>query len=230
MLFFKKSVITRGLAWLSGRTKTSLMARNNISRAFSSQAQEVDVEDLQFAGIEEEGRDLDRPKFELLREIKEKYDIKDTSINRYLEEQVILVDENDQETGCLSLLESHLNTETFGKDLTHRAFSLLIFDDNGKLLIQKRSPLKIAFPETWGNSCCSHPLYNIEEERDVEENLGVRRAAVRRALTELNLHFDVKEIASVGRIYYRERGEEYFGESESNQIYLFSAFPNFFGS
>ena len=93
-----------------------------------------------------------------LQQIKTQYNIKDTSLNRYLEEKVILVDSQDQPIGDMSLLESHLSDRIAEENLTHRAFSLLLFDSNYNLLVQRRSLKKIAFPGTWGNSCCSHPL------------------------------------------------------------------------
>ena len=117
-----------------------------------------------------------------LKRMQEKYNIKDENLERYLEEQVILVDKKDNEVGQMSLLESHLTENIFEKNLTHRAFSLLLFDDEYNLLLQKRSKIKIAFPEYWGNSCCSHPLANIPEEKETKDNLGARRAGSRRAM------------------------------------------------
>lgn len=157
-----------------------------------------------------------------LQQIKTQYNIKDTSLNRYLEEKVILVDPEDNQIGEMSLLESHLSDRIEEDNLTHRAFSLLLFDSEYNLLVQRRSLKKIAFPGTWGNSCCSHPLYNLENERVEQESLGVRQAAERRSEQELSLTIKHENIIPAGRIYYREFGEEFFGESEIDHI-LFSA-------
>ncbi|MGI9221383.1 MAG: isopentenyl-diphosphate Delta-isomerase [Woeseiaceae bacterium] len=67
-------------------------------------------------------------------------------------EQLILVDENDSETGFLSKAECH-----DGAGQLHRAFSVFLFNDAGELLIQRRSPLKRLWPGYWSNTCCSHP-------------------------------------------------------------------------
>ena len=46
--------------------------------------------------------------------------------------------------------------------LLHRAFSCFLFDPKeGKLLLQKRAPEKITFPNMWTNTCCSHPLMAV---------------------------------------------------------------------
>jgi isopentenyl-diphosphate Delta-isomerase len=67
-------------------------------------------------------------------------------------EALILVDETDREVGHLSKAKCH-----DGQGVLHRAFSLLIFNDEGELLLQQRSPRKRLWPMYWSNSCCSHP-------------------------------------------------------------------------
>lgn len=67
-------------------------------------------------------------------------------------ESLILVDEDDRELGFLSKERCHE-----GRGVLHRAFSLLIFNDRGELLLQRRSAAKRLWPRYWSNSCCSHP-------------------------------------------------------------------------
>ena len=57
------------------------------------------------------------------------------------------------------------------KNMLHRAFSVFLFNSEGKLLLQKRSDTKITFPGYWTNTCCSHPL-STEEELPEEGQLG----------------------------------------------------------
>ena len=66
-------------------------------------------------------------------------------------EQVILVDENDHETGLMLKLEAHQ------KGFLHRAFSVFIFNSKGELLLQKRALNKYHSAGLWSNTCCSHP-------------------------------------------------------------------------
>ncbi len=88
-------------------------------------------------------------------------------------EALILVDESDREVGHLSKTACH-----DGSGVLHRAFSLLIFNDAGELLIQQRAASKRLWPLYWSNSCCSHPRRSESMEtaihRRLFEELGVR--------------------------------------------------------
>jgi len=67
-------------------------------------------------------------------------------------EPLILVDDADREIGHLDRANCHA-----GSGVLHRAFSLLIFNGNGELLLQQRAAGKRLWPLYWSNSCCSHP-------------------------------------------------------------------------
>ncbi|MGH8258882.1 MAG: isopentenyl-diphosphate Delta-isomerase [Steroidobacteraceae bacterium] len=88
-------------------------------------------------------------------------------------ETLILVDEADREVGHLSKERCHAGT-----GVLHRAFSLLVFNADGALLLQRRSPAKRLWPLHWSNSCCSHPRRNEAMEaatqRRLHEELGIR--------------------------------------------------------
>ena len=77
---------------------------------------------------------------------------------RMMKEDCIVVDDNDNIIGSDSKVNCHI-----GEGKLHRAFSVLLFNSSGKLLIQKRAANKITFPSIWANSCCSHPLYTDKE-------------------------------------------------------------------
>lgn len=87
-------------------------------------------------------------------------------------ESLILVDEADREVGYLSKDRCHE-----GRGVLHRAFSLLIFNDQGELLLQRRSAAKRLWPHYWSNSCCSHPRRAETMEaaihRRLHEELGL---------------------------------------------------------
>jgi isopentenyl-diphosphate delta-isomerase len=86
---------------------------------------------------------------------------------------LILVDESDREVGHMSKAQCH-----DGRGILHRAFSLLIFNPRGELLLQQRSAAKRLWPLYWSNSCCSHPRRAESMEtaiqRRLHEELGVR--------------------------------------------------------
>jgi isopentenyl-diphosphate delta-isomerase len=85
---------------------------------------------------------------------------------------LILVDDQDQGVGYLSKSLCHE-----GRGILHRAFSLLIFNPQGELLIQQRAPGKRLWPLYWSNSCCSHPRGSETMEtatrRRLHEELGL---------------------------------------------------------
>jgi isopentenyl-diphosphate Delta-isomerase len=64
---------------------------------------------------------------------------------------VILVDEQDRQTGTMEKMEVH------EKAILHRAFSIFIFNDKGEILLQKRAEKKYHSGGLWTNTCCSHP-------------------------------------------------------------------------
>jgi isopentenyl-diphosphate delta-isomerase len=85
---------------------------------------------------------------------------------------LILVDENDRDVGYMSKARCHE-----GRGVLHRAFSLLIFNERGELLIQQRAAAKRLWPLYWSNSCCSHPRGEESMEtatrRRLAEELGL---------------------------------------------------------
>jgi isopentenyl-diphosphate delta-isomerase len=87
-------------------------------------------------------------------------------------EVLILVDEADREVGYLNKTACHR-----GAGILHRAFSLLIFNDQGELLLQQRAASKRLWPLYWSNSCCSHPrrfeTMEAAIHRRLHEELGL---------------------------------------------------------
>jgi len=87
-------------------------------------------------------------------------------------EPLILVDETDREIGHLDKALCHA-----GRGVLHRAFSLLIFNGDGELLLQQRAASKRLWPLYWSNSCCSHPRRAESMEsaiyRRLDEELGL---------------------------------------------------------
>ena len=95
-------------------------------------------------------------------------------------EEVILVNEQDQQTGTMEKMEAHR------KALLHRAFSVFIFNAKGEMLLQQRAKLKYHSPGLWTNSCCSHPrpgeAVEAAARRRLKEEMGFE--------TPLNKIFD----------------------------------------
>ncbi len=66
-------------------------------------------------------------------------------------EEVILVNEQDEVIGVMEKLEAHQ------KGVLHRAFSVLVTNKKGEVLLQRRAMNKYHSPGLWTNTCCSHP-------------------------------------------------------------------------
>ena len=96
-------------------------------------------------------------------------------------EEIILVDESDREIGFAEKLEAHRD----GGRL-HRAFSIVLFDSEGRMLLQQRAAVKYHFGGLWTNACCGHPRRGEElveaARRRLREELGVE-AELRRAFS-----------------------------------------------
>jgi isopentenyl-diphosphate delta-isomerase len=67
--------------------------------------------------------------------------------------------------------------EAHEKGLLHRAFSVLIFNSKGQMLLQKRARAKYHSGGLWTNACCSHPAPNesVAEaaKRRLKEEMGI---------------------------------------------------------
>jgi isopentenyl-diphosphate delta-isomerase len=87
-------------------------------------------------------------------------------------EQVVLVDEEDREIGVATKLEAHRD----GGRL-HRAFSVVLFNRRGEMLLQRRAATKYHFGGLWTNACCGHPRRGepvaAAARRRLGEELGV---------------------------------------------------------
>jgi len=87
-----------------------------------------------------------------------------------MQEMVILVDEHDNEIGLMEKQEAHV------KALLHRAFSVMVFNDKGEMLLQQRALSKYHSGGLWTNTCCSHPRQGETTEqaahRRLQEEMG----------------------------------------------------------
>ena len=97
-----------------------------------------------------------------------------------IQQNVILVDEHDREVGLMEKMEAH------HKGLLHRAFSVLVFNENGELLLQRRAFGKYHSEGLWTNTCCSHP-YPGE---------SILEAGKRRLFEEMGFTCELSEVFS----------------------------------
>ena len=101
------------------------------------------------------------------------------------EEYLILVDENDNPIGTEEKVKCHLPN---GK--LHRAFTALLFDNDGKLVLTRRSPSKMLWPDVGSeNEICGTLLGIVEPSSQfnlVEDEISeVKWITADELLTEL---------------------------------------------
>jgi isopentenyl-diphosphate delta-isomerase len=87
------------------------------------------------------------------------------------DEPLILVDESNRALSAAPKQAVHL------QGLLHRAFSIFMVDDRGRILLQQRNPRKYHSGGLWANSCCGHPRPGertvTAARRRLDEELGV---------------------------------------------------------
>ncbi len=100
-----------------------------------------------------------------------------------------LVDENGVTIGTAEKLSAH---QAPGR--LHRAFSVFLFDERGRLLIQQRALGKYHSPGVWSNTCCGHPYPGeapfAAAARRTYEELGVSPSLLAEAGTVRYNHPD----------------------------------------
>ncbi|AVV45768.1 isopentenyl-diphosphate Delta-isomerase [Streptomyces sp. ID05-04B] len=100
-----------------------------------------------------------------------------------------LVDENGVTIGTAEKLAAHQPPGQL-----HRAFSVFLFDERGRLLIQQRALAKYHSPGVWSNTCCGHPYPNeapfAAAARRTHEELGVSPSLLAEAGTVRYNHPD----------------------------------------
>jgi len=87
-------------------------------------------------------------------------------------QMVELVDELGVPSGQSTVEDAHR-----APGMLHRAFSVLLLDFDGRLLLQRRAAAKTRFPLRWANACCGHPA----------PGSPVAEAAARRLTEELSV-------------------------------------------
>ncbi len=93
--------------------------------------------------------------------------------HRNARQNVDAVDTEDTPQGVVNRLEAHT-----GDGIRHRAFTALIFDHEGHILLAQRSPETRLWDAHWDGTVASHPIEDQSQEEATEarlaEELGVQ--------------------------------------------------------
>lgn len=127
------------------------------------------------------------------------------------------------------------------RGLLHRAFSVFLFDESGRLLLQQRADEKITFANMWTNTCCSHPLAVPSELGQLSNTkslggkgdgditnlsnavVGAKNAAQRKLFHELGIEakeIPLEEFEFLTRIHYVAPSSGLWGEHEVDYIFI----------
>jgi len=117
------------------------------------------------------------------------------------DEPLILVDEQNRVKGYLDKAACHV-----GDGILHRAFSIFLFDRQGRLLMQKRADSKLLWGGYWSNTVCSHPRKGEDEAT----------ATARRLADELHTAADLTYLF---RFQYQARFGDVGSENELCAVY-----------
>ncbi|HEX4060484.1 MAG TPA: isopentenyl-diphosphate Delta-isomerase [Streptosporangiaceae bacterium] len=102
---------------------------------------------------------------------------------------VELVDDTGAAVGACSVGEAHT-----APGQCHRAFSVLLYDRDGRLLLQQRAAVKTRFASRWSNTCCGHPAPGED----------TATAAAQRLTAELGLTQDqITPLTEIGVFHYQ---------------------------
>ncbi|MET8654047.1 isopentenyl-diphosphate Delta-isomerase [Nocardia aurea] len=107
---------------------------------------------------------------------------------------VELVDDAGHAIGACPVSQAHQPP-----GLLHRAFSVLLFDTTGRVLLQQRAAVKTRFPLVWANTCCGHPAPG-ESVTDAAANRLAEELGLTTDLTEVGVFRYQAEDADSGRV------------------------------
>lgn len=113
------------------------------------------------------------------------------------EELLILVDGDDNKIGLEEKVRCHMPN-----GLLHRAFTALLFDPDGRLLLTRRSAEKMLWPGDWDGTVASHPreseTYASSAERRMPEEIGI--SCSMEYLFKFEYHVPYRDIGSENEI------------------------------
>ncbi|MBQ1029951.1 isopentenyl-diphosphate Delta-isomerase [Micromonospora sp. C97] len=110
---------------------------------------------------------------------------------------VELVDETGKAHGETTVAAAHQPPGQL-----HRAFSVLLMDPDGQVLLQRRAAAKTRFPLRWANSCCGHPQPGESLAEAANRRLSEELGAGPVELTEVGIYVYYAEDPATGRVEF----------------------------
>jgi isopentenyl-diphosphate delta-isomerase len=114
---------------------------------------------------------------------------------------VVLCDSQGKALGEMEKMQAHREAHL------HKAFSILIFNSQGQILLQKRAQTKYHSGGLWTNTCCGHPRPN--------EDPAV--AALRRLYEEMGMMCTLKKVLT---FEYKAQLDPQMTEHEIDEVFV----------
>ncbi len=114
--------------------------------------------------------------------------------------KIALLNDNDEIISYKDKLIVHT------EGLLHRAFSIVIFNSNNEILLQKRAPDKYHSGSLWTNTCCSH----LPEGNEMSQFIHTR--------LKQEMGFDC-ELNFLEKFHYKTTFENGLIENEIDYLY-----------
>jgi isopentenyl-diphosphate Delta-isomerase len=108
---------------------------------------------------------------------------------------VELVDQDGRAIGEATVEAAHQSPGQL-----HRAFSVVIVDDDDRVLLQQRSAEKTRFALRWANACCGHPAPGVAVEDSATARLGEELGARPIPLKDVGVHLYQASDVATGRV------------------------------
>ncbi|SCL16770.1 isopentenyl-diphosphate delta-isomerase [Micromonospora rhizosphaerae] len=110
---------------------------------------------------------------------------------------VELVDDTGRVLGQTTVAAAHQSPGRL-----HRAFSVVLVDPAGRVLLQQRAAVKTRFPLRWANACCGHPAPGESLVEAANRRLGEELGAGPVTLTEVGVYAYYAEDPATGRVEF----------------------------
>ncbi|SNY63726.1 isopentenyl-diphosphate Delta-isomerase [Paractinoplanes atraurantiacus] len=110
---------------------------------------------------------------------------------------VELVDAEGEVLGSTTVEQAHR-----APGQLHRAFSVFLRDDSGRVLLQQRAAVKTRFPLRWANTCCGHPGPGEDLAVAAGRRLGEELGLPPVPMVEVGVYAYYAEDPATGRVEY----------------------------
>jgi 16S rRNA (adenine1518-N6/adenine1519-N6)-dimethyltransferase len=121
-------------------------------------------------------------------------------MTKYVLQTIFVVDEQDNPVGEFP------KSEVWSKGLLHRIVRIMIEDEEGRILLQKRSKDMETFPDCWDHSAAGHvdagEDYDQAAKRELQEELGLSGVGLKKIVTyRTNDEFNGRKLNRFNALY-----------------------------